>query len=206
MRNSETMYARWGPALWNLVTRTAARLPALRCTKVWQQRYASAHQLLGLSPVAQDSLEHIGAGDHFQKRSCKFGRRFVLMSRLSLQSGIIFRTHVEDKLLLVGVQAGSSSPRQLNLELAALNANTRGRRTDRSADLRCRLSLTGQLTNGFDDRRRKQTSRHFTSHSAVGTTTARNNYPAYTFQFIASLTNASILVDFNVKAEAKPSK
>jgi hypothetical protein len=65
--------------------------------------------------------------------------------------------------------------------------------------------LTGQLTNSFDDRRRKHTSRHFTSHSAVGIATASNNYPAYALQFIASLTNALILVDFNVKTTAKRS-
>jgi hypothetical protein len=41
------------------------------------------------------------------------------MSRFSLQSGIIFRTHVEDKLVLVAVQAGSSSLRQLNLEVTS---------------------------------------------------------------------------------------
>src|SRR5580704_470922 len=55
---------------------------------------------IGLFSVVQDGLEDVGAGDHFQKRSCKFSRRFALMSRFSLQSGIIFRTHVEDKLVL----------------------------------------------------------------------------------------------------------
>src|ERR1700683_114829 len=134
---------------------------------------------IGLFAVVQDSLEQVGVDDHFQKRSCKFSRRFALMSRFSFQSGIIFRTHVEDKLVLVGVQAGSSSPRQLNLELAALNADTRGRRTDRSGDRRCRLSWTGQLTKACDDRRRKHTSRHFTSYSAAETAAASNNYPAY---------------------------
>jgi hypothetical protein len=160
---------------------------------------------IGLFAVVQDSLEDVGADDHFQKRSCKFSRRFALMSRFSLQSDIIFRTHVEDKLVLVRVQAGSSSPRQLNLQLAAPNADARGCRTDRCGDLRCRLSLTGQLTNGFDHHRRKHTSKHFTSHTAVGAARANNNYRAYALQFIASLTHAVILVDFNVKTAARPS-
>ena len=63
-----------------------------------------APSAIGLFAVVQDSLENVGADDRFQKRSCKFSRRFSLMSRFSPQSGIIFRTHIEDKFVFAGVR------------------------------------------------------------------------------------------------------